>query len=148
MPLRPATAGDLAEIERLLVANDLPTLGVREAIGGFVIAVEGDVLVGAVAIEPCGPRYGLLRSAVVAESSRGKGIGRRLVEHVIGDARARRIEVLYLLTTTAEDYFPSFGFVRVERKDVPEPVRRTTEFSEACPDTATVMILPLGARST
>jgi amino-acid N-acetyltransferase len=61
------------------------------------------------------------------------------VHHVIADAESRGIHALYLLTTTAEQYFPSFGFHPVERADVPEDVRETTEFASACPASAVVM---------
>lgn len=143
MQLRPAAVADIPRIELLLRENDLPTVGIRDSIAGFVVALEGAVLVGAIGIEPCGPNYGLLRSAVVAERWRGKGVGRKLVERVIGDARARGVEGLYLLTTTAEDYFPLFGFSRTTRDQVPERVRATEEFRGACPETATVMTLDL-----
>lgn len=140
MPLRAATTRDLPDIERLLLANQLPTVGVREAIDGFVVAVESGKIVGAIGIETCDSRYGLLRSAVVDSDSRGKGIGRDLVHRVLGDSQARRFEALYLLTTTAEKYFPAFGFSVVTRSDVPETVRQTHEFREACPASATVMM--------
>lgn len=115
----------------------------RQAIAGFVVATDGDELVGVVGVEPCGTRYGLLRSAVVASHWRGKGIGRDLVERVIGDARRRGVEALYLLTTTAEDYFPLFGFSRTTREEVPDAVRATEEFREACPASAAVMMRTL-----
>jgi N-acetylglutamate synthase-like GNAT family acetyltransferase len=143
MRLRQATPGDVPLIESLLTGNDLPTVGVREAIGGFLVALEGAVVVGAVGIEPCGPAYGLLRSAVVSDKWRGKGIGRELVKRAISDARGRGVQALYLLTTTAEDYFPLFGFGRTSRDSVPDPVRATDEFRSACPESATVMTLEL-----
>jgi N-acetylglutamate synthase-like GNAT family acetyltransferase len=46
---------------------------------------------------------------------------------------------VYLLTTTAESYFPRFGFVTVPRAAVPEGVRTSIEFRSACPSTATAM---------
>lgn len=143
MQLRPASTGDVSQIEQLLRANELPTVGVRESIQGFVVALEGAMMVGAIGVEPCGPRFGLLRSAVVNEKWRGKGVGRDLVERVIGDSRKRGLEALYLLTTTAEDYFPGFGFSRTTREAVPAEVKATEEFREACPESATVMALRL-----
>ena len=46
---------------------------------------------------------------------------------------------LYLLTTTAERYFPKFGFERIERAEVPLSVQTSIEFTSACPSSATVM---------
>jgi amino-acid N-acetyltransferase len=69
------------------------------------------------------------------------------VARVIADAEARGIPALYLLTTTAERYFPRFGFEVVERAEVPDDVRTTAEFTSACPASAVVMrrCAPVGA---
>jgi N-acetylglutamate synthase-like GNAT family acetyltransferase len=66
-------------------------------------------------------------------------VGRALVTRVVSDAEARGLRALYLLTTTAERYFPSFGFRTISRDDVPAEVRATAEFRDACPASATVM---------
>jgi len=44
-----------------------------------------------------------------------------------------------LLTTTAADFFPKFGFEPIARADVPASVQSSIEFTSACPATATVM---------
>jgi len=88
-------------------------------------------------------RAGLLRSVAVADDWRSHGVGRALVTRVISDAEARGLRGLYLLTTTAERYFPSFGFRPVSRDEVPDDVRATSEFQGACPASATVMTLGL-----
>lgn len=140
--LRPATSGDLAAVERLLVASGLPTDGVAEALCNFIVAESGERIVGVVGLEMC-CEHGLLRSTAVASDWQGRGLGRQLVERIIAEAESRGVDALYLLTTTAERYFPSFGFVRTTRESVPEPVRETTEFTSACPASATVMCLTL-----
>jgi amino-acid N-acetyltransferase len=53
------------------------------------------------------------------------------------------MKALYLLTTTAERYFPSFGFVKTTRESVPDEIKTSVEFREACPASATVMALEL-----
>lgn len=136
--VRAALAGDLAAVERLLAASDLPLDGVRDAFGTFVVADADGEIVGAAGLELCCDNA-LLRSVVVADAWRSHGIGRALVTRVIADAEARGIAALYLLTTTAERYFPSFGFAPVERDAVPDDVRATAEFRSACPASATVM---------
>ena len=143
--LRAATGGDLPAIERLLVSSGLPTAGVAEALPSFVVAESGRDrrIVGVVGLELCCDEYALLRSAAVEPEWRGTGLGRRLVTHVIADAESRGIKALYLLTTTAERYFPSFGFAKTTRDAVPEEVKQSVEFREACPASATVMALEL-----
>ena len=136
--LRAANAADLPDVERLLVASGLPLDGVKEALSAFVVAYAGDDLVGVAGIEVCCDNA-LLRSVAVAPEWRSRRLGRELVTRVVADAEARGIRALYLLTTTAEQYFPSFGFERVARDEVPEDVRATAEFRSACPASATVM---------
>ena len=87
----------------------------------------------------------MLRSAVVAPEYRGSGIGRRLVEQLLEHAEEAGIEELYLLTTTAENYFPRFGFTRTTRAAVPDAVKTSAEFRGACPDTAVVMTRRAGS---
>jgi amino-acid N-acetyltransferase len=95
-------------------------------------------LVGVVGLELYG-ESALLRSAAVEESWRGSGVGRVLVERALDVARERGIEDVFLLTTTAENYFPRFGFSCVSRDSVTPGVKSSLEFREACPASATVM---------
>ena len=141
--IRAATDSDLASVTALLEASGLPTVGVAEALCGFIVAESGEDIVGVVGIEACCDRYALLRSTAVADSWRGRGLGRKLVERAIGEAEAKGIEALYLLTTTAETYFPSFGFSHVSRDNVPDEIKATEEFRSACPASAAVMTLCL-----
>jgi len=140
--IRGATPNDLAAIERLLVASHLPIAGVADALCGFLVAEHDDTIVGVVGVEEC-CEYGLLRSTAVDSAWRSRGLGRQLVERAIAEAEARGVKALYLLTTTAEQYFPSFGFTTITRDQVPAPVRETSEFKELCPASSTVMTLCL-----
>lgn len=81
----------------------------------------------------------LTRSVTVAPAQQGQGLGRQLTDAAIRLARDLGVPAIYLLTTTAERYFPKFRFERIERQDVPESVRASVEFTSACPSTATVM---------
>lgn len=139
MKIRNATGSDFAEVERLLKTSRLPVEGIRENFSSFLVAEEGGAIAGAIGLE----RYGsaaLLRSAVVSPANRGAGVGRQLVESLLQRAREDGIDELYLLTTTAEKYFPRFGFARTTRAAVPETVKASAEFRGACPDTAVVMM--------
>jgi N-acetylglutamate synthase-like GNAT family acetyltransferase len=142
--IRPATAADLPAVEQLLVQSNLPTVGVKDFIGDFLVAEAGTDLVGVVGMEYC-CSYGLLRSTAVAADWRSKGVARRLVEQIIARAESRGIHALYLLTTTAETYFPNFGFRPTSRDAVPAEIQATDEFRGACPASATVMHLPLAS---
>ena len=87
--------------------------------------------------------YGLLRSVAVAEAERGKGIGIQLVESMLQQAKQTGIKRLVLLTQTAKDFFPRFGFRQISRADAPQSVTSSVEFQGACPVSATVMQLDL-----
>src|SRR6476661_8654643 len=141
--LRPALGSDLGAIKQLLLASGLPVAGVKESLCNFIVAESEGRLVGVVGLELC-CEHALLRSTAVAPDWRDRGLGRQLVERIIAEAESRNIRALYLLTTTAERYFPSFGFVKTTRDAVPEDIRQTTEFTGACPASATVMCLTLG----
>ena len=140
--LRPATAGDRSRVGSLLEESRLPLAGISESLDGFFVAERGAHIIGAIGLERYGD-YGLLRSAAVSESARGEGVGRALVERVIEAARGAGLAGVYLLTTTAEGYFPSFGFTRVSREAVAAPVTQSVEFADACPASAAVFYLPL-----
>ena len=136
--VRPAEPADLPAIERLLTVSSLPLDGVRDALDGFVVAQSGDDLVGVAGLEVCCDNA-LLRSVAVSPDWRSRGLGRALVTRVISEAEARGIRALYLLTATAERYFPSFGFHQIPREDVPADVRKTGEFQSVCCASAAVM---------
>jgi amino-acid N-acetyltransferase len=136
--LRQARAADLAAIEQLLTASHLPFAGVPETLPGFVVAEADGTIVGTAALEVCCDNA-LLRSVAVAPEWRSRGLGRALVTRVIADAEARGLRALYLLTTTAEHYFPSFGFHQITRAEVPPDLQQTEEFTGACPASAVVM---------
>ena len=143
MQIRRAKDSDLVAVEQLLAASDLPTDGVRDNFSSFVVADDNGAIAGAIGLEKYGSAA-LLRSAVVSAESRGSGIGRKLVEQLLQRAEEDGVDELYLLTTTAEDYFPRFGFIRTSRAAVPDAVKSSAEFRGACPDTAVVMTRRLG----
>lgn len=140
--LRPASPADEPAVAALLTASGLPLDGVHDALRCFVVAEDAGALVGVAGIEACGTQgeHALLRSVAVAPTWRSRGLGRALVTRTIADAEARGVKALYLLTTTAESYFPNFGFAVTPRDAVPDDVKATSEYGGACPASATVMV--------
>jgi amino-acid N-acetyltransferase len=137
--LRAATATDLPAVLALLERANLPVDSVvAAALPDFVIAEDNGKLVGVVGLEVY-RESALLRSAAVEESWRGSGVGRALIDRALARSKEKGIEDVFLLTTTAEHYFPRFGFACVGRECVPEAVRASAEFQGACPSTAVVM---------
>jgi amino-acid N-acetyltransferase len=70
-------------------------------------------------------------------------MGHDLTSALIDLAYKRSISRIYLLTETAKDFFPRFGFKPVSRTEVPEAVKQSVEFTSACPVMALVMVLTL-----
>jgi N-acetylglutamate synthase-like GNAT family acetyltransferase len=62
-----------------------------------------------------------------------------LIQSVLAEAQRLGVRDVYLLTTTAEQFFVRFGFTTVDRIEVPLSVRESVEFRSACPASATVM---------
>jgi amino-acid N-acetyltransferase len=152
-PIRPATRNDLADIERLLTDSDLPVAGVAEIMRAhpdhfFVAETTGDSpeIVGVAGLEVCCDDA-LLRSVAVHPEWRKHGVGRELVKRLVCEAEAQGIRALYLLTMTAEHYFPRFGFERIARDSVPAAIAETLEFKSACPASAVAMSRQLAAAS-
>jgi len=148
-PIRQATKDDLAAIERLLAEAGLPTAGVAEILNTnagdlFIAETEGAErqVVGVAGLEVRGDNA-LLRSVAVRPEWRSHGVGRELVRRIVAHAEAQRIHALYLLTMSAENYFPRFGFERIERDVVSPEIAETSEFKSVCPSSATAMVKPL-----
>lgn len=140
--VRRARPDDLASVEALLEAAALPTAGVAAPLSGFVVAEQAGEVVGVAGLE-VHEGDGVLRSVVVSPALRGTGLGARLTERVLADAVHARLRRLYLLTTTAADYFPRYGFQRIARGDASPAIQRSVEFREACPASAVAMVLDL-----
>jgi len=136
--IRVAAPGDFAGVVRLLEAADLPTAGLNRSLPDFLVAEESGRVVGVVGLEVYGD-CALLRSAAVDAGRRGSGLGIDLVESLLRRATMRGVREIYLLTTTAEHFFPRFGFVRIPRDVVAVPARASEEFRGACPDSAIAM---------
>jgi amino-acid N-acetyltransferase len=137
--VRSATAADLPAVLGLLERAGLPTDGVvAGALPEFVVAEDEGKLVGAAGLEVYG-ESALLRSVAVEERWRGSGVGRALIDRALDRSKERGVHDIFLLTTTAEHYFPRFGFACIGRESVPRGVQASPEFQGACPSTAVVM---------
>ena len=77
---------------------------------------DGGDLVGCGALKELGPTHGEIKSMHTAARARGRGVGRRMLEHIIDTARARGYARLSLETGSMDGFKPSrtlyqgFGF--------------------------------------
>jgi amino-acid N-acetyltransferase len=61
------------------------------------------------------------------------------VEYIEKIAKQNAVKELILLTTTASDYFSKKAYRTIERNNVPEEIKKSSEFSSTCPSSAVIM---------
>jgi len=138
IPIEPARPTDLDGVLDLLRRSELPTDDLARHLATTLVARRDGNIVGSAALELYGSGA-LLRSVAVDAALRGQGLGRRLTDAALALARNQRVTNVYLLTTTAADFFPRCGFRRIAREDVETAVQQSVEFTTACPSSALVM---------
>jgi amino-acid N-acetyltransferase len=112
--------------------------GIAEGFGEFLVAEQEGGVVGACGLEQHGGDA-LLRSVVVDAGFRGGGVGRLLVDAALRRARERGLAEVYLLTTSAPEYFARLGFGFRSRDAAPAAIRESWEFRAGCPASARFM---------
>lgn len=140
--IRSARPSDLPAVLALLEAHALPGEGVAEWLDHYLVA-ESDTGISGVAGLELYADGALLRSVAVAGEQRGRGLGGRLVGLALERARAAGVPAVWLLTTTADAWFPRYGFRVAGRETAPPGVSGSIEFREACPASAVAMVLDL-----
>ena len=136
--IRRASENDIPHITALLQESDLPTDGVPDHIGNFLVSESGGEVIGTIGMEVYG-NTGLLRSACVKSKFQNKGIGKRLYDILLTYAREKGINEIVLLTTTAKQYFSRAGFETIDRQSISGTILASAEFQGACPSNAIVM---------
>ena len=127
-----------AAVIALLANEKLPTDDLPQILDKFVVAKQGEEVIGVAGVEIY-ESYGLLRSVAVSAAERGKGIAKQLLGKVEKLAAAQSLQAIFLLTETAPEYFGKKGYQKIARAEVPAEVQQSTEFSHVCPQSAIVM---------
>jgi ribosomal-protein-alanine N-acetyltransferase len=119
-PFRPEDLDAIMEIEdRSFTApwsrKSYEDLWAQESIG-FWVARQGGELVGYYLVQTSGLEQELHTFAVKPEL-RGRGIGRSMMDHMLGRARGRGVEYIYLQVRPsnkeAKELYKSLGFVGI-----------------------------------
>ncbi|HEX2454227.1 MAG TPA: arsenic resistance N-acetyltransferase ArsN2 [Vicinamibacterales bacterium] len=138
MNIEQATVDDGPAILQLLANSGLPIDGVLDHMHTAIVARDEGRVAGCAALEVYADGA-LLRSVAVDAAARGGGVGTQLTTAALNLATRLSMPAVYLMTTTAEGFFPRFGFQRIDRQQVPASVQTSVEFRSACPSTAIVM---------
>lgn len=124
----------------LLDAVGLPSSDLTEPLlEHFLFSGPRDAPTGLVGLEIY-DRVALLRSLAVAPDARRWGLGSALLEQAEGYAYARGVRSLYLLTTTAEQFFVARGYRAASRESCPAAIRSTSQFASLCPASSAFLV--------
>lgn len=117
---------------------------VYEHLREFLVAEEEDgTIVGCGALRLMWHDLAEIRSLAIAERAQGKGIGRRIVEQLIEEARTMGLARLFVLTYQ-EEFFRRVGFEVVAKQYFPQKTWadcRACPKRHACDEIAMILIL-------
>ena len=140
--IEPLEAAEYGRVAALLESVKLPTEGLEDHLDHILVARRGGDVVGCVALELYSDGA-LLRSLAVVPAEQGTGTGVALTQAVLDLAGELGVPVVYLLTETAAEFFPRFGFTETTRAEAPAGVKQSVEFTTVCCESAVLMRLEL-----
>ncbi len=115
LPIDLTDQPDLLEIPKFYQKNK----------GNFWIAIEGDHVIGTIALIDIGTSLGVLRKMFVQSEYRGQqiGVGQKLLETLIKWSEQQQITRIYLGTTerykAAHRFYEKNGFIEIETNQLP-----------------------------
>jgi amino-acid N-acetyltransferase len=92
-----------------------------EAIRDFYVWEENGVVVGTVCLHICWEDLAEVRSLAVDENYEGRGIGRKLVEACLQEARQIGLKKVFALTYK-DQFFAKLGFHLIEKSQLPHKI--------------------------
>lgn len=126
--IRKAQIADVKDIQKLLMtfANRGDMLSrslseLYESLRDFYVVEEGGVILGAAALHIVWDDLAEVRSVAVTEDAGRKGIGSRLVQACISEAREIGLKRIFCLTYKP-NFFAKHGFVLVDKAELPHKV--------------------------
>ena len=89
-------------------------------IRSYVLAKDGERLVGYTALHVHSKRLAEIRSFIVDEKYRGQKIGQRLVDFTLKEAKILGVEEDVLVLTYLPAFFEKLGFNEINKEGIPE----------------------------
>ena len=96
---------------------------IREHISRFLVLEDDGRVIGCVALETYGADLAEVRSLALDPATRGRGLGARLVQFALAEAKRRRFARVFAVTH-APEFFRRQGFARTSRHALPEKIAR------------------------
>lgn len=126
--IRKAQIADVKDIQKLLMTfasrGDMLSRSLSElyeSLRDFYVVEEDGVLLGAAALHIVWEDLAEVRSVAVMEDAGRKGIGSRLVQACISEAREIGLKRIFCLTYKP-DFFAKHGFRLVDKAELPHKV--------------------------
>ena len=121
------TVKDIASMQKL-VENEVNNGNILErdssemstTIRSYTCAKIDDTLVGFVALHIHTTTLAEIRSLVVSEQFRDKGIGKELIQKTIEEAKSLQLDEILVLTYK-DSLFKKFGFSEIDKESIPNP---------------------------
>ena len=88
-------------------------------IRSYILAFNNQELIGFGALHIYSPTLAEVRSLIVKESYRGKGVGKEIVKHIKQEAKELGIKKIFTLTYE-KYFFESLNFIEIPKSDLPE----------------------------
>ena len=143
--IRKANLNDVKEIQRMVKTYSgrgdiLPrSLGdLYDHLRDFFVFIRNRNILGICSLHICWEDLAEIRSLVVKEESRNKGIGVKLVKACLEESKSLGIKRVFALTYQPE-FFERFGFEKVDKADLPHKIwadcLRCVKFAD-CDETA------------
>ena len=136
------TSDDLDRVQTLLRSNHLPFEDCENHLSNFIGIVQENQIIAIGGFEPV-DQIALLRSVAVDSQFRGLGLGSNLIKQLLRQLRLLKVEAVYILTETADQYFSQLGFKALERDKLPQKIKATEQCQTLCPTSAIAMRLAL-----
>jgi len=123
-----ATISNVVEMHRLInyfADKDemlaRPLSDIYENIRDYFVVRQGKQVTGCAALHVMWSDLAEVKSVAVVEDSQRQGIGSRLVEACLGEARLLGLPTVFCLTYKP-DFFQKFGFSEVDKMELPRKV--------------------------
>lgn len=118
--IRPARTSDVKQIRALIDTFAAPgkmlekeTVTLFESVQEFVVAVDGDQVVGCGALHVLWEDLAEVRTVAVKEKFHKMGIGHKIMEVIVERAKSVGVKRIFCLTFQTE-FFGKHGFVEIE----------------------------------
>jgi amino-acid N-acetyltransferase len=126
--IRKATVEDVKQIQKLvnhyakrekMLPRSLNEL--YENIRNFFVYTEGRKIYGCCSLAIDWEDLAEIKSLAVAQTRNGRGIGAKLMDECLKDAKKLKVKKVFALTYVP-DFFEKFGFELIDKKELPHKI--------------------------